>query len=188
MKKGPSYKQSGSGYKPADKNPGKVNTRIIVAVVIGFVVGFGSAWLWLNRPTSSSGLVGGTERQAADEERKKNEESEDSKGVFVEENLVLVKDQSAGNEVFISRVELKTPGWVAIHEDISGEPGRILGAARFDSGVYQGTVELLRNTESGSIYYASLRGDNGDKEFDIKTDLALTDELGEVVFMQFEAY
>jgi len=162
--------------------------KTVIALVVGLVVGFGSAWLWLARP--------GPSNMTNDEEVSTDELADadaDGGGAevgsqFVGENQVLVKDQEAGERVFISRVDLINAGWVAIHEGSAGVPGNVLGAARFDSGTYQGSVKLLKSTVSGSNYYAMLHSDDGDKEFMLGVDAPLTDVEGEIIVMEFAAY
>jgi len=87
---------------------------------------------------------------------------------------ISVLAQEAGTTVRIETVSFDSPGWVAIHEDDSGKPGRILGAQLFDAGKNNGTVTLLRATVPGKTYYAALLSDNGDRTFDKTTDLPIT--------------
>ena len=104
-------------------------------------------------------------------------------------NIVHVKDQAAGGAVFLSRVELTQSGWAAVQEVFEGGIlGNILGARRFEAGVYQGVVTLLRSTEPGVEYYVVLYADNGDKQFDFKADPVIVDSIGNPASMLFEAY
>lgn len=103
-------------------------------------------------------------------------------------NAILVNDQAAGAAVSIAMVTLASDGWVAIHEDRGGKPGAILGAQRFNAGTKQsGTVELLRPTVAGGVFYAMLHADDGDKMFDVKKDMPLTDPQGSAIMMRFTA-
>jgi len=103
-------------------------------------------------------------------------------------NVVNVKDQEASSQVFLSRVDLAQSGWAAIREFSDGELGNILGARRFDVGVHQGNVTLLRSTVAGQKYIAVLYADDGDKKFDFTRDSLLLDSEGKTVSMVFEAY
>lgn len=90
------------------------------------------------------------------------------------ENRVAVHDQAAGMSVVVASVTLTQDGWVAIHEDANGKPGRITGAQRFNAGRYENVmVDLLVPTDGGETYYAMLHIDDGDRQFDLKKDLAL---------------
>ncbi len=85
-------------------------------------------------------------------------------------------------------VAFAVDGWVAIHEESDGKPGRILGARRFGIGINQsGSVELLRPTQEGKVYFAMLHADDGDRQFDHTKDLPLADPQGNVILMRFVA-
>jgi hypothetical protein len=103
------------------------------------------------------------------------------------QNSVLVDDQKPGDKVMIKSVTLETAGWVVIHDDNNAKPGHILGAHRFNAGTYTGQVELLKNTEEEKVYYAMLHADNGDRQFDYRTDLPTKDQIGNPVMMRFVA-
>lgn len=108
--------------------------------------------------------------------------------VLVSGNAIAVNDQPPGLTVVISMVTLAQDGWVVIHEGENGKPGRILGARRFNAGMNQsGSVELLRPTEEGRVYFAMLHADDGDRQFDHRRDLPLADPQGNVILMRFVA-
>ena len=89
-------------------------------------------------------------------------------------DTVEVSAQKAGDTVHLTKVVLTNSGWVAIHERATdGTLGAILGAARFDTGIWQGEVVLLRTTVSGRQYNAVVYHDDGDKEFDFKKDIVV---------------
>ena len=93
-----------------------------------------------------------------------------------EGNFVSVSGQAAGSSVALSKVKIVKDSWVAIREDSDGEFGRILGAAWFPTGTNENvSVELLRNTQSGEKYYTVLYVDNGDHQFNTKTDALVTE-------------
>ncbi len=103
-------------------------------------------------------------------------------------NTVDVENQSAGNIVTISSVELNQMGWVVVHEDIGGNPGNVLGAALVFAGEHRVVpVELLRKTEKGRTYYAMLHTDDGDKVFDFKKDRPIADSTGTNIQVPFVA-
>ena len=99
---------------------------------------------------------------------------------------VAVSDQAPGNTVSVASVTLDQSGWVVIHEERDGAPGAILGAQRFDAGENQsGTVELLRPTQEGKVYFAMLHADEGERSFDYTKDLPLKDPQGNLILMRF---
>jgi hypothetical protein len=169
---------------------------------LGFVLGFGSAWLWIHRPSVDMEV---TEEETTQEETgTTNQEvvGQENTGSIPDSNQpsevvavgtvsdeVLVKDQVVGMEVFITRVALTQDGWVAVQETLpNGDLGNILGAKRFDAGVAQGTVNLLRATTAGNTYAVTLWNDNGDGAFDHTSDAQLVDATGKALGMSFQAY
>lgn len=153
-----------------------VLTGVIVALVAG-AIGYGIG-------RGDIRLPGGTARQ---------EESVpgglDVSGVVLAgTNAIAVSDQPPGMQVAIQLVTLAEDGWVAVHDDLDGRPGIILGAQRFNAGANQsGAVDLLRGTEEGRVYYAVLHRDDGDREFHHQKDILLTDAQGNPVMMRFIA-
>lgn len=85
---------------------------------------------------------------------------------------VGVSNQSAGSMVILDSVSMTNQGWVVVHEsDSMGQPGWMLGAQRFDAGMYTGgSVELLRATVAGGKYYVMIHNDDGDRKFDFHVD------------------
>ena len=72
---------------------------------------------------------------------------------------------------------MQDSGWVAVREDRDGVFGNILGAQYLPAGTYTNvTVDLLRGTEPGKIYYAVLYKDDGDKVFDYEKDSIVQSE------------
>jgi len=85
-------------------------------------------------------------------------------------------------------VMLEKDGWVAIHEDNGGKPGKILGAQLFSAGKHDaGTVDLLRATTAGGVYYAMLHVDDGDHAFDALKDMPVSGADGNPVMAKFTA-
>lgn len=104
------------------------------------------------------------------------------------ESALLVRDQAPGLRVDLAMVTIARDGWVVIHEEMDGKPGRILGARRVGAGAgLSVSVELLRPTEEGRVYFAMLHADDGDRAFDHTRDLPLQDAGGNVILMRFIA-
>jgi len=102
--------------------------------------------------------------------------------------ILAVHDQSAGSTVFVDSVQVPSPGvWVAVEELRDGSLGNILGAARVTAPATGVTVNLLRATVPGAAYAVVLYRDNGDGEFDGKTDSIYVDfNTGERVVALFK--
>ena len=102
------------------------------------------------------------------------------------EDSVMVVDQTAGTRVLITSVEFAKDGWVVVHENASGKPGRILGAQRFIAGSYRDvSVDLLRATDAGAKYSAMLHTDDGDHLFDTAKDIPVIDSAGMLIMANF---
>ena len=102
-------------------------------------------------------------------------------------NRIVVSDQYPGNVVYVSSVQLASPGWVEIHKDNNGVPGAIIGSVYFDKGTYPGKINLTEKTVDGKLYYAMLHNDDGDKKFDSSKDLPLKDAQGNIIMKTFRA-
>jgi hypothetical protein len=150
------------------------NVRLAISFVIGLLVGLGGYWLWANRTPATSGP------QVLDNEMATTTEDMQNTSVL------SVSDQAAGSVVVIDSLTLKAPGWVAIHDDVNGMPGKILGARLFDKGTTKGEIELLRKTVPGTSYIVMVHGSDGDTTFSSKTDKPLTDDKGEMVTVTFK--
>ena len=146
--------------------------KVVLTAVVFFLIGFGAAWIYTKPAEAPSS----------------NQSEEELTGTNIPSmglNAIEVDDQKVGSTVSIKSVKFENPGWVAIHDDVDGKPGNILGAAWFPKGQNSGMVELLRNTEQGKTYFAMLHHDDGDKKFDHKIDMPLTDASGTIIMVKF---
>lgn len=161
--------------------------RILITLVVGVVIGFGGATLWFDRSDTTdvdTDVVGDTNGitvpTIVDEEEPQSVADNDE---------VLIKDQNAGESVFISRVSLSRAGWVAVREAVDGGLGNVLGARILDAGSYQGEqIDLLRATAPNQTYFSVMYHDNGDREFSFTDDLQVVDENGALLVTSFETY
>ncbi|MES2436978.1 MAG: hypothetical protein V4519_03110 [Patescibacteria group bacterium] len=151
------------------------NVRLAISFIAGLIVGFGGYW-----------LVAQQQGDIIDRTEQSNTTASTTALVMQGDNGVAVSNQAAGKTVKIDNVVLKNPGWVAIHDNNNGVPGRILGAQVFDFGKSSGTVELLRATVASTSYIAVLHNDDGNyKNFNLRTDLPLKDNAGAMVMTTF---
>ncbi len=147
-------------------------SNLIASFLMGLFIGLGAYYL-----VDNSDVIKVTQQNIDKKEIKSGDIIENNienglkNNVVIDSgNKILVNDQPAGLKVDISSVALPEGGWAVVHESIDGKPQNILGAQRFDAGVWDGTIDLLRNTEEGKMYYVMLHKDNGDKQFDYKND------------------
>ncbi|TSC52441.1 MAG: hypothetical protein LiPW41_211 [Parcubacteria group bacterium LiPW_41] len=147
--------------------------RVVLTAVVFFLIGFGAAWMFAKPAEAPTSEV--------------KDEVVETKIPSMGSNAIEVDDQKIGMTVSLKSVKFESAGWVAIHDDNGGTPGNILGAAWFPSGENSGAVELLRSTESGKTYFAMLHNDDGDKKFDHKIDVPLTDASSTIIMVKFMA-
>jgi len=177
----------------------KNKQNIIIAVILGFILGFGSAWVWTTGRVDFGGFRGAdvTDESLDDlEEEIIDDTTTPTSDEYVppvisgddKSGRLSVSDQKAGVVVFVDKVVISVPAWVVIYEDVNGEPSNILGAHIFDPGTQSGEVELLRGTSVGGLYYAIIHDDDGDRQFDYANDLVERDETtGMLVQKTFKA-
>ncbi len=106
--------------------------------------------------------------------------SGDSSGLIVSDNTIYVAEQAPGSSMLVSVVRLEKPGFVVIHEDASGEPGKILGVSNLlPVGETENppSIALSDATADGETVYAMLHSDNGDGKFDAANDKPVLDTV-----------
>lgn len=98
-------------------------------------------------------------------------------------NVVNLSGQVAGASVMVDLVEFEEGGYVVIHEDKEGKPGKIIGVSEYltKGSVSKLTVELDRNSQDGEVLYAMLHSDNGDRVYQAVDDLPIKDVRGGLV-------
>jgi hypothetical protein len=103
-------------------------------------------------------------------------------------DYIDVANQSAGKGVAIEKAKLSSLGWVAVHENINGELGNVLGARAYTTGEHTSLfVPLLRGTTAGQIYHVGIYKENGDGKFDRKIDTLIRADDGEMIGGSFVA-
>lgn len=99
---------------------------------------------------------------------------------------ITVANQIPGEVVLIGEIEMAESGWVAIHDDLTVKPSKILGAYYLPAGSYKNQiVPLLRGISDGSSYIAVIHTDNGDRIFDYKLDTPVLNTEGEMEVARF---
>lgn len=102
------------------------------------------------------------------------------------EGVLTVATQSAGVQVVATNVTLPEDGWLVVHEVTDAHVGNALGAARRDAGFYDTvSIELLRNTLPQTEYAVVVYADNGNKIFEIKSDLPVINSMGNPLIATF---
>jgi len=107
--------------------------------------------------------------------------------IEVEPKLRISKqDVASFTTVTVAEVASPGPGWVVVHEDDDGAPGKVIGKILVGSGHSEGVaVPLERDIESGEVLFAMLHYDRGSiGEFD-DADIPVVDAQGDPVMSQF---
>lgn len=108
-------------------------------------------------------------------------------GARVGLQAIDVADQRPGTTLTIAMVALGAPGFVAIHTDDNGSPGRILAVSVLlpagDSP--NATVTLPQATTDGTRLHAMPHRDDGDGVFDAAKDPPLNDTIGSTISTTF---
>ncbi len=155
----------------------------IIGAVIGILAGFSLGAYWYNVSPKRAEAP----EKTTNTETISNTDGKVTLSAVDESAMIAISDQQAGDVVLVNAVALGSQGWVAIREGNAGQLGNILGARRIDAGAWSTiAVELLRGTEVGKAYFAVLYKDNGDGEFDHKTD-SLIEVAGKTYMQPFMA-
>ncbi|MBI4086672.1 hypothetical protein HY416_01670 [Candidatus Kaiserbacteria bacterium] len=158
--------------------------KTVVAFVVGLLIG--GLLVWVFGSTGSSSTENGLTRKDNTIEEKTEGSANDKKEVDKKTNTdtdmagagqntgpFVVANQSAGMKVSLGDVQYPSEeGWIVVHDDIDGELGWALGAARYHTGVglLPKEVDLLRATEKGKTYRVVFYTQEGGLEFDLKID------------------
>jgi hypothetical protein len=174
--------------------------KTVVAFVIGLLIGGLLVWLFSGSLGSSkketalneSGSIDAAIEQGLNEVSRDEEASSTGAKTATDKHdfSFSINDQPAGMTVSLGNVKYPTDeGWIAVHEEIGGELGNVLGASRYDTnvGLLPKTVELLRSTIKGKTYHVVYYSESGDRMFDRKEDKPLTKEGGGLIEATFVA-
>ncbi len=170
------------------------NKKILVAALVGFLIGVGSVLVWnISRVEKTLETVADVEKVDTTGLETPNETVKKGGAAVVPvltlgKSFVSVDDQPAGDLVQLTSVSLERDGWVAILESTDGQLGNVLGARRFPKGTSQGNIELLRGTVPGTLYYAVLYSDDGNRIFELGTDAQLVDSTKQPIKDSFTTY
>lgn len=105
-------------------------------------------------------------------------------GMMVEDNSIAVSAQGETNTLTASMVVLTNPGYVVVHEDKSGQPGKVIGVSKLVGAgmAHDVTVQLSRKAVQGEKLYAMLHNDNGDGVY-TNSDQPVVSKSGEPLMM-----
>jgi len=174
-------------------------TRIGVGIVLGLV--FIGGW-WLIARNSMNGKTAMQEGDVTTVKETATEREDGTSSSPVAESVlgpirddtpiitgssesIEVADQAAGMSVMVNEATLVQVGWIAVRDS----NGRTLGAGRFEAGTHSNVeVPLLRATLTGQSYQVLIYVDDGDRVFDLHSDILVTRSDGSVAGDVFAAY
>jgi hypothetical protein len=187
-----------------DSNSKRERLKAVVLLLIGFIIGFAAHAFTttgdVEAPAGDDVVVEDVATTTTGTDSTSSEDTVANNDAFIEPvdanannasgsgYSVSVNDQSAGSIVHVSQVVLEKDSWVAVREDLQGGLGNILGAAWYPAGTHTASVELLRDTQPDSFYYAVIYADNGDKTFDFNEDMLVNGDDNKVLVAKFRAY
>jgi plastocyanin len=126
------------------------------------------------------------------EETKKPEGAQGQEGdvaaVMLEgKNAINVEaDQPVGGKIAVGFAVLEKPGYVVIHAEANGAPGKIIGKSALLAAGRNENVVVDVKVEDEVYYWAMLHADDGDGTFNASTDAPVKDSKGNVIMMRFE--
>lgn len=167
--------------------------KTLVAFIAGLLIGGLLVWVFGGSPETTTEVA--EESQNAEEvsqtDTPEGAEAEDEVTTEVAEvelpvlttgdGEVTVNSQPAGSSVTLdSAVFPSEEGWVAVRSYPNGQLGSILGAARYskEQGLVPEVVELLAPTTAGRDYAVVFFTEDGDREFNLATDVQIDGALG----------
>ncbi len=182
-----------------DDNKTQESKKTVVAFIVGLIIGGLLVWTFSASPEGAEvderPNTTATSTQVGD--RTADTKKDDSPVTITKKEPVAgnftftVANQSQGNTVSLGE-GVKYPsdqGWIVVHEEVNGQLGSALGAARYETGVglLPKQVELLRSTEAGKTYRVVYYTESGDRKFDRKEDVPMTAQGGGLVATTFKA-
>jgi LPXTG-motif cell wall-anchored protein len=155
-------------------------------LVVGLIVGFLVGWFW--QKNVSQGSVDESQNSTSTEVLSTSTVPALATAYKTIDTpaVVSIDDQRAGSLVFVKHTEVSKPTWIAVREIADESIGNIIGAGMVTATTDDVPVTLLRPTTAGEKYAIFLYQDNGDGQFDFKTDLLVT-QNGQPVATAFTA-
>jgi len=159
------------------------NKKTIVAFIAGLLIGGLLVFIFTDPAEGDSKRVDDDKTPVTTEETNDNDdnaeepaENEEVRPSTEEEPVI----SQSGQTVAIDDLDFPADaGWVGIRDYENGQLTGLLGVARWsnEEGLIPTEVPLLRSTVSGKTYAIVFYSDNGDKRFDLATDVQIDSEV-----------
>lgn len=173
--------------------------KTVVAFIAGLLVGGLLVWVFNDTPAQApahsddQALETGEMAEAGDEDTDEMEDDTNAPEVEtaapavepvaelpVGDAAAAVSDAAAGTVVALDSATFPTDeGWVGVRSYVDGQFTNILGASRYskEQGLVPEAVQLLTPTITGREYAIVFFSENGDRQFDPRTDIQLDTEV-----------
>lgn len=154
----------------------------VIGVLILLVIAAIVAW-FVRRPHVETGVEDAALVNHDGAVEPASKPGEDAKPI--QKNRLIMSPQRPGNSVIIDEVGLQNPGYVVIHEDNNGEPGKVLGRSGLLSAGDKQDLVIRVGLAPNKSYVAVLHDDDGNKTFDVLKDLPIMSAQAAPVMVQF---
>lgn len=86
-------------------------------------------------------------------------------------NELVINDQNPDSvAVLVAQASLNTPGYVVIHDNNNGQPGKIIGVSKLLIADDYTNISVIAPLKPGSTYFGMLHADDGNGLYDVKAD------------------
>lgn len=149
------------------------NLLIALAVLIVLIGGY----FLLNRNNEvvapETEQTNNTGSNTNDEDIPRDTTNTNSPASIPTKNTLVIGQQSAGTSINIDNVYLEKPGFIVIHAIKDDAPSTVVGSSGWLNAGPGQDISFRANLKAGTTYFALLYSDDGDKKFNIVTDLKL---------------
>lgn len=103
-------------------------------------------------------------------------------------NNLVINDQNPDSvAVLVARASLDVPGYVVIHDNDNGNPGKIIGVSKLLTPDEYTNLSVIAPLKPGNVYFGMLHADDGNGLYDVKTDVVhLQDASGKEIMPMFK--
>ena len=103
------------------------------------------------------------------------------------DNALSISAQEPTNlGAIIDSVSLREPGFIIIHENQNGAPGKIIAQSQLLTAGARQDVNIIASLTPGNTYWAMLHKDDGNGTFDAQYDLPAQNAAGQIINVSFE--
>lgn len=87
-------------------------------------------------------------------------------------NELVINDQNPDSvAVLVAQASLNTPGYVVIHDNNNGQPGKVIGVSKLLTPNEYNNVSVIAPLKPGATYFGMIHVDDGNGLYDTKTDI-----------------